>query len=82
MSERFSVKTVDFARNVFTFVTLRFRTKDIIEQLIIFAQHLAVKIGFKKTSQATLLFIKMSSVDLFSLKKKTKQKNIIIKREK
>lgn len=48
MGERFSVKIVDFARNVFTFVTLRFRTKDIIERLIIFAQHLAVKIALKK----------------------------------
>lgn len=48
MGERFSVKIVDFARNVFTFVTLRFRTKDIIERLIIFAQHLAVEIALKK----------------------------------
>jgi len=48
MGERFSVKTVDFARNVFTFVTLRFRTKDVIERLIIFAQHLALEIVLKK----------------------------------
>lgn len=46
MSETFSVKTVNFERNVYTFV--RFRTKDIIERLVIFAQHLALEIALKK----------------------------------
>lgn len=48
MSERFSVKTVSFERNVFTFVMLRIRTKDIIERLVIFVQHLALEIALKK----------------------------------
>lgn len=56
MGERFSAKTVDFERNVFTFVTLRFRTKDIIERLIIFAQHLARKIALKNLVSDPLVY--------------------------